>query len=53
MLGRILRSNVTLLRSMSGAYLSLPQNAYVPYLLVVSLTNGLRWSVEGGRGATC
>jgi hypothetical protein len=53
MLGRILRSNATLLRSMLDAYLSLRRNACVPYLLVVSLTNGFRWHVEGGRGATC
>lgn len=53
MLGRILKSNATLLRSMSGAYLSLRRNACVPHLLVVSITNFLRWSVEGGPGATC
>ena len=53
MLGRILKSNAILLRSMSGAYLSLRRNACVSHLLTVSLTNFLRWSVEGGPGATC
>jgi len=43
MLGRILRSNATLLRSMSGAYSSLRRSACVPHFLVVRLTNDLRW----------
>lgn len=47
------RSNATLLRSMSGASLSLRQNACVSQLAFVSLTDDLHGSVEGGRGATC
>lgn len=51
--GHTLRSNATLLRSMSGAYSSLRRNAYVSHLIPISLTNDLRCSVEGGRGTTC
>jgi hypothetical protein len=48
MLGPILRSNVTLLRLMSGAYSNLRRSACVLHLLAVGLTEHLRWSVEGG-----
>jgi len=51
--GRTLRSNATLLRSMSGAYLGLQRNAYVSNLTLIIITDDFRCSVEGGRGATC